>query len=502
MDLYGFEMTRRQFIKAFGTLLALPGVLGGASKLTSEAGIEKGVWVNDVHSKLNATRVAEVVRPAFPEEIQSVIFRARREGQSISMAGGRHSMGGQQFATDAIHVDTQCMNRVLDFDPNAGTIKVEAGIQWPKLMRDLASLSKNSAKWGIRQKPTGTDDISIGGSMSSNIHGRGLHHQPFIQDIESFELINASGERVHCSRLENPALFKRVIGGYGLFGVIYSATLRLSPRQKIRRFVQPLPVKEVASAIERVAKMGALYGDFQFEIDENSPDYLTHGILSYYKPVSPETSMSKALEVLSTDDWKELVTLAHEDKGKAFEKYKNHYLKTNGQLYWSDTHQLGPYRDNYHELLDWPQKEPVQATEMITEVYVPRSVLSAFLKRIRQDFRRHQVNLIYGTVRFIEKDDESFLPWAKDRYASIVLNLHTPHSPEGLAHSAKAFRLLIDRAIAFGGSFYLTYHRWATPQQILKCYPQFQTFLDDKLRYDPDQRFQSNWYRHYQSLFN
>ncbi len=485
--------------------MVLPCFVLRRSTLKSYAESQQGVWLNDVHSQLNATRVAEVVYPAFPEEIQSVVLRARREKHVISIAGGRHAMGGQQFATGAIHVDTQCLNRILDFNPTAGTVTVEVGIQWPQLMRELAHLQANipeADRWGIRQKPTGTDDISVGGSMSSNIHGRGLHYQPFIQDIESFELINASAERLVCSRSQNAELFSLVIGGYGLFGTIYSATLRLSLRQKIRRFVQPLSIGDAVSTIERVSKDGALYGDFQFEIDEKGPGYLTDGILSYYKPVSPKTTIPKKQTSLSQQDWKELVALAHHDKAKAFQQYKTHYLKTQGQLYWSDTHQMGPYRDNYHEGLDWPKNEPVQATEMITEIYVPRLILSTFLKRVRQDFRKHQVNLIYGTVRFIEKDDESFLPWAKERYASIVFNLHTPHSPEGLSHSARAFRLLIDRAIAFNGSFYLTYHRWANREQITQCYPKFQAFLDKKLHYDPDERFQSNWYQHHKALFH
>jgi FAD/FMN-containing dehydrogenase len=111
------------------------------------------------------------------------------------------------------------------------------------------------------------------------------------------------------------------------------------------------------------------------------------------------------------------------------------------------------------------------------------------------------VNLIYGTIRLIERDDESFLAWAKKPYACIIFNLHTVHTAEGLLESAKAFRRLIEVAIHRGGSYYLTYHKYATREQVLGCYPQFPEFLSFKKKYDPEERFQSDWYRHYKSMF-
>ena len=36
---------------------------------------------------------------------------------------------------------------------------------------------------------------------------------------------------------------------------------------------------------------------------------------------------------------------------------------------------------------------------------------------------------------------------------------------------------------------------------MLKAYPQFVEFLKLKRRYDPAERFQSEWYRHYRAMF-
>jgi FAD/FMN-containing dehydrogenase len=138
---------------------------------------------------------------------------------------------------------------------------------------------------------------------------------------------------------------------------------------------------------------------------------------------------------------------------------------------------------------------------MITEICVPREALAAFLADVSTDFRRFNVNLIYGTIRLIRRDDETFLAWAKEDYACVIFNLHTGHTPDALQKTQADFRRLIERGIRYGGSYYLTYHRWATPRQVQICYPRFREFLRLKTQHDPDERFQSDWYRHYRTLF-
>ncbi len=75
------------------------------------------------------------------------------------------------------------------------------------------------------------------------------------------------------------------------------------------------------------------------------------------------------------------------------------------------------------------------------------------------------------------------------------------HTPQGIAKAANDFRRIIDRAIEQGGSYFLTYHRWASRQQLDVCYPQMSRFLELKRQYDPNEVFQSDWYRHYRRMF-
>ncbi len=381
---------------------------------------------------------------------------------------------------------------------NAGSIEVEAGIQWPALLAYLNETQRAApSAWGIAQKQTGADRLSIGGALSANAHGRGLSMRPLISDVEELTLVDADGDERRCSRTENVELFGLVCGGYGLFGVVYSAKLRLVPQRKLERVVEVRDIDGIVDALEQRIEQGFLYGDFQFAIDPADSAFLRRGVFSCYRPVPDETPLPEGQRALTREDWQNLLYLTHADKGRAFELYSTHYLATDGQIYLSDMHQFADYEDDYHRWLDDRLGATDRATEMITEIYVPRERLTDFMAEVAADFAASGVDVIYGTVRLIERDDEAFLTWARDRWACVIFNIHTVHTPAGLEHAASAFRRLIDYALARGGSYFLTYHRWATPEQLEAGHPRIREFLALKRTYDPDEVFQSEWYKHY-----
>jgi FAD/FMN-containing dehydrogenase len=458
--------------------------------------------VNDIHSELNETAVDEVVAVESQADVQAAVARAAASGKPVAIAGGRHAMGGQQFCAGGVLLDTRSLDQILSFDPEHGIVEIAAGIQWPELIAQLAALQAGTPhRWGIAQKQTGADRLSLGGALAANVHGRGLTLKPIISDVESFVLVDARGEALTCSRDENEELFRLAIGGYGLFGCIASIRLELVPRRTLERVVEVRRLDELIPLFDQRIRDGFEYGDFQFAIDPAGDDFLARGVFSCYRPVEGDREPPEGQKALSHDDWQRLLYLAHTDKRRAFALYAEHYLATSGQLYYSDAHQFADYTDGYHHDLDARLGANAPASEMITEIYVPRDRLVDFMQAIAEDFRAENVEVIYGTIRLVEPDDEAFLAWARERWACIIFNLHTVHTTDGLERAAAAFRKLIDRGIERGGSYYLTYHRWATREQVETCYPQFAEFLRKKLVYDPDERFQSEWYRHYRELF-
>jgi FAD/FMN-containing dehydrogenase len=454
------------------------------------------LWVNDTHSALNRTSVARLIEPRSVDEVVAAVRAAIRRGQPLAVSGARHAMGGQQFLGGGQLLDMRRLTGVRWFDRGAAQFEVEAGITWPDLIRGYLNLQRGPAPvYGIRQKQTGADRLTLGGAVAANIHGRCLASQPFVRDVEALEVVTPAGELVRCSRSQHAELFRHVVGGYGLFGVVTAVTLRLVPRVKMERCVARLELEELIDAFDERIALGHRYGDFQFATAPHSADFLRTGVLSSYRPLDDDRPIPPGQRRLSQYDWNELLTLAHRDKRAAFHKFTEFYLATHGQLYWSDTHQLNLYLEDYHGALDHRLGAAVRGSEMITELFVPRDRLVAFMNDVRRDFRMNGVDFIYGTVRLIEAEAQTALPWARDNWACVIFNLHVDHRPEEVRRAAEHFRRLIDHALGHRGSFFLTYHRFATAEQLQAAHPGLRQFLAAKQSLDPSGVFQSDWYR-------
>lgn len=434
--------------------------------------------------------------------MRNALKLALKEERQVCIAGSRHAMGGQQFLQDGVLIDTRRMNRVLGFDPGKGHLEVEAGVQWPQLYQYLAGSQKGrEQQWTFAQKQSGADKLTLGGCVSANIHGRGLKMPPFVGDVESFRLVDAKGEVVNCSRTDNPQLFSLAVGGYGLFGLITSVTLRLVERKKLERLVEVRSVEGLSKAFAERIGDGFLYGDFHCAIDETSEDFLERGVFSCYRPIDPATPVPPGQKELHERDWVELLTLAHHAKGEAFRRYAGHALSTNGQVYWSDEAQMSVYPEGYHRALDKRVGARVRATEAVTEIYCEREHLERFMADVRDYTRRDKVEIISATVRLIEQDRESYLAWARRPYACVTFHVHVEHTTSGLIKAGDVFRRLIDIGLKYGGSYYPTYNRYGLRRQVNACFPQLREFLKAKLKHDPQELFQSEWYRAYKRMF-
>ena len=516
----GYAVSRRNFLKSalIAGLLPYKSAYAGTSKPAIES--TAGVMVNDVHSGLNPTRVSAIAKVNSLDAIKDAIKCAKSSGKGLSICGARHAAGGQEFYTDGLLVDITDFNRVIKFDCDAGLLTVQSGIRWSALCNELDKMQKNIPdasghdgatgssdserkdvhRWGINQKQTGLNSLTIGGTLGANAHGQGLLLKPFVGDIESFTIVNAEAESLVCSRTQNKELFSLVIGGYGLFGLVTDVTLRLVPRQKLRRKVHHIDAKEILENFNKSVKQGSRYGHCQLNVNEKSPDFLTSGVFVAYEEVPLDTPIT-AIDT-TEQNWRYIVELVHTDKATAFDLYAKSVTDSDNRVDWADSWQNNFYQGGYHEALDSKLHQEVAGSEVLSEFYVPLLELPNFLKRAKDYFLANHQNVIFSSIRFIEKDDETFIPWARERYACIVLNFHTSHSSASIQSTMQAWSHLIDIAISLRGSFYLTYQHVANKQQLLSCYPNFEKFLQLKLKHDPYEIFQSDWYQFHKKMFS
>jgi len=169
------------------------------------------LWVNDTHSALNRTPVDRIVEPARAAEVADAVAAATRRGEPLAVCGARHAMGGQQFLSGGTLLDTRRLNQARWFDRSSALFEVEAGITWPDVIRGYLALQRGPGHaYGIRQKQTGADRLTLGGAVAANIHGRGLTARPFVDDIEGLRTPTGYFRDRRVSR-EHPALLRSVV---------------------------------------------------------------------------------------------------------------------------------------------------------------------------------------------------------------------------------------------------------------------------------------------------
>ena len=233
--------------------------------------------VRDV-TQLNSILVNEVITPTSTDEI---IQAVKSHAGPISIGGARHSMGGQIATAGAFHIDMRRFDRILDFSPAKKTITVQGGVRWRQILErvDPANLSVS-----VMQSYA---NFTVGGSLSTNVHGRYAGQGPLITSVKSIKVVLADGTLVEASSTQHSDIFYGVIGGYGGLGIITEATFELTDNVKLKRQDQLLPIENYAHYFLDEVRQNA---DAVFHNGDIYPDaYETVHAITYSKTDAPVT---------------------------------------------------------------------------------------------------------------------------------------------------------------------------------------------------------------------
>jgi hypothetical protein len=110
------------------------------------------------------------------------------------------------------------LDRVLRLDASRGLVEVQASASWAGLAAYLHPADADAA-------PAWAGMPTIGQSVAAN--AAGPDGRPVVACVESLALVTPDGELRRVSRAAHAELFALAIGGQGLFGALYSATLQL-----------------------------------------------------------------------------------------------------------------------------------------------------------------------------------------------------------------------------------------------------------------------------------
>jgi len=200
-------------------------------------------------SRLNATAIHQAWNvPSDEATAQSalaeLIKRAGNAGMHLSIAGARHSMGGQTIAPGGIRVNMLPL-KSMELDENSDVFHVDAGALWADV---IPYLDRHGRSIEVMQSD---NSFTVGGSLSVNCHGWQYGRSPIASTVESFHLVKADGTVVRCSRTENKELFSLVLGGYGLFGIILDVDLHVVKNERLRLEQVIVPLDSAMESFEK-----------------------------------------------------------------------------------------------------------------------------------------------------------------------------------------------------------------------------------------------------------
>jgi decaprenylphospho-beta-D-ribofuranose 2-oxidase len=166
-------------------------------------------------------------------------------GRKLIAHGSALSLAGAGFSRDALAIDMTKFDRLLNFDAGQRRVTVEAGATLGKLLEFLLPQGLT-----VPVLP-GYPFLTVGGCIAGNVHGKNQYREGcFANIVEELTLYHPRRGLVTINRESNGPLFYLTCGGFGLTGIIVSATLRVESSRGSWVEFETLPIENIEQAVD------------------------------------------------------------------------------------------------------------------------------------------------------------------------------------------------------------------------------------------------------------
>jgi FAD/FMN-containing dehydrogenase len=474
---------------------------GAPARMADAAGLpwaQRGGTVNDA-SCLNRTPVHGIVRVQTDDDVRAALGYARESGLRVSVAGVRHSMGGQAFAAGALLLDMRGFNRIR-LDAERRVVTVQSGATWHDIQLQL------HPRFAV-QAMQSTDIFSVGGSISVNAHGMDHRSGSVGKSVRQLRVMLPDGSIRTVSREADADLFHHVVGGYGLFGVILEAELDIVDNavyQSERRVVDYREFDQVYTRdIAADQSVGLMYGHLS-----TSPGSLLREMLLYtYRTVDVPDAMRPPLGEVSQIKLRRLIFNLSK-RGPTWmrlkwfaEKHVEPRLEscqvTRNEAMGQGEACLVSRNDPMHDSVPYLRNALPDETDILHEYFIPRSAFVPFVDGLRVAVDEEHANLLNASVRVVHREEGALSYAPQDDMLAVVLYLNQPTTGTGTEAMARLTSRLIDLTSSLGGRFFLPYQLHYTAAQLRRAYPEIDAVFDAKRRYDPGELLTSTFYERF-----
>jgi FAD/FMN-containing dehydrogenase/pimeloyl-ACP methyl ester carboxylesterase len=436
-------------------------------------------------------RQARVEQPQDEQALRAILDDARRNGLRVVIRGAGWCQGGLTLCQDAIQIDTSSLNRIIHIDREQRTARVQAGVTWDQLREALNPLglsTRSNQSYGV---------FSIGGSVSVNAHGRNIDTGVLAATVASMRVMLADGSVAEASRMQHAELFGLVLGGLGLFGIVVDVTLHLALNERYTKSaVTVMATSEYPRHfLTRVRPDGDIHFHYaRLNVDEDRVwqrlyclDYRVEAddgrALSADALQEPEATRSQRMMLwaMRRFRWARRLRFA----GDVLLRMRPEQTRRNNVA-----------RESIN-VIRQAAAANAKRVYWLQEFFIPVPHFSRFIEQGRKVLQEEDFRLLNTTIRYVPANEDAFLSYAREDCFSLVIFFEQALRPDAISRTEAVLRRLLDCALACGGSYYLCYQRFASPQQLRQAYPKFDEFFSQKRRHDPQEMFSNQFYAHY-----
>ena len=443
----------------------------------------------------------EVFTPNNFSDVQNFFRQNLRENKVIARGHGC-SFGDQATLTDGVVVDTRNLDKILNYDKKKRKIVVEAGVR----LSDILTLTLKDDLF-FQSIPGGLD-ITVGGAISNNVHGKDCFKNGYFnENVSKINLILSEGELIESSKEKNKELFDNIFSSFGLLGFIYSVELDL------------IEIKSPLLETETIVVNNKFEMENFFQNSSKNSDYLIAWLDCSSKNEKTLRGICRKAKFIEKDSItnKEREIYKQKINHSLKKRVKNNFRKNVFNLLWFIIGNT--FKSKFFYLFNFCafnlfkilrlKKKNVLINEftLLHEKYLPEynnifkskgfvgiqpffNNVKPFdkIEQVVQLCQKFNILPIWCPVKKYKNIEKKFFQFGGDGY-SIVLE-YSPHEI-GLEKNKNFIDELEKLILKQGGKIYLAKDQIISKEAIKKMYPDYNEFLELKKKYDKKNLFSS-----------
>jgi decaprenylphospho-beta-D-ribofuranose 2-oxidase len=456
----------------------------------------------ELTSLVGSTRTRSLVaRPKTIEQCREALAYCREQGMTICARGAGRGYGDLALNDGHALLDMSGMNRLLEFDEKSMQITVEAGTRLIDIFQAV-----HHRLLTLPASPTESHS-SVAGAICANVNGKeAWHNGSFAHQIVRLTLLLANGETLEIDRSHE--LFKAVVGGIGLLGIILDATLQLKPIPSPVVEINRIPVTNVDALLEKMAEVekshdaavvwmdayasgrrigrSVIHTARWIEHDETEPER-RETLEAGYERLEQHRRFGLALH----ERFGPVLSLMLQAQRPMMYSFNRLYYAMSRFMSWagrsSNTELF--LRFNFEASFTVPPAHLVCGPRGYTvQLTFPRSSAREAIIELLGICQLSPCPPVTTILR-AHKADECLISFSEDGY-SLNFEFHPKKRHE--AASRAAVDRLIDATVRRGGKVHLAKDQVLRPEQFYRVFPRYRDLLEIKKQLDPDGLFTSD----------